>query len=69
MDEFRRFAAAVSYWAGHPFVFSGAVALLIIWGALGPAMNYSTAWFYLLFLPTGIDFSDDLYHRQYAKSG
>ncbi len=54
MDEFRRFAAAVSHWAGHPFVFSGAVALLIIWGALGPAMGYSTAWFYLLFLPTGI---------------
>ena len=53
-DIFNRFAATISLGVGHPLAFLSAVILILVWGAFGPGMNYSTAWIYWLTLTTGI---------------
>jgi low affinity Fe/Cu permease len=41
---FRRFARAASSAVGRPWAFSSAVAVVIVWGALGPVFRYSDTW-------------------------
>lgn len=41
---FRRCAAAVAWWAGHPAAFLGAVAVVVVWGILGPTFHFSDTW-------------------------
>jgi low affinity Fe/Cu permease len=53
-DIFNRFAGTVSLGVGHPLAFLSAVAMILVWAAFGPAVNYSTAWIYWLTLSTGI---------------
>lgn len=43
-DVFRRVAARVSAWAGTASVFLGAVIVVIVWAATGPAAHYSNTW-------------------------
>ncbi len=41
---FNRFAKWTAHAAGHPFAFSGAVLLIIVWAAMGPLFHYSEDW-------------------------
>jgi low affinity Fe/Cu permease len=43
-DAFRNFAAHVSTLAGSPWAFVGALAIVILWAALGPTYHYSDTW-------------------------
>jgi len=41
---FVRFARSVAYVSGHPYCFTGAMAIIVIWAALGPAFKFSDTW-------------------------
>ena len=41
---FTRFAKTISHYAGTPFVFGAAVAIVVIWAVTGPIFNYSDTW-------------------------
>jgi low affinity Fe/Cu permease len=41
---FRKFAEMVAYAAGTPWAFTGALAILLIWGASGPVFGFSEHW-------------------------
>lgn len=41
---FARTARRIAGWAGHPFVFAGAVALVVAWALLGPLFGFSDSW-------------------------
>jgi low affinity Fe/Cu permease len=41
---FRKFAEMVAYAAGTPWAFTGALAILIAWGASGPLFGFSEHW-------------------------
>lgn len=43
-DRFRILAGKVSVWAGSPLVFVGAILIILVWAASGPAANYSDTW-------------------------
>jgi low affinity Fe/Cu permease len=43
-NAFSRFASKAASAAGHPTVFAGAIAIIVAWGALGPAARYSDTW-------------------------
>jgi low affinity Fe/Cu permease len=43
-NMFRKVSARVSQWAGSPFVFIGAIVIIIIWALAGPAAGYSNTW-------------------------
>ncbi|GAB3272783.1 low affinity iron permease family protein [Sinomonas notoginsengisoli] len=43
-DFFTRFATRTSKVLGHPWVFSAAVAVLIVWAATGPLLGFSDTW-------------------------
>jgi low affinity Fe/Cu permease len=44
VQQFSKFAHAVSLWTGHPIAFLFAVAAVIIWVATGPFFNFSDTW-------------------------
>jgi low affinity Fe/Cu permease len=48
---FRRFAQAVSNLVGTPAAFAVALAIVLVWGALGPVFHFSDTW--QLFINTG----------------
>ena len=41
---FASFANRTSHACGHPFTFVGAVGLVLVWAATGPAFHYSETW-------------------------
>jgi len=41
---FDRFATVATHAAGSPWTFSGAVAIVLVWAALGPFVGYSEVW-------------------------
>lgn len=41
---FDRFATVATHAAGSPWTFSGAVAIVVVWAALGPFVGYSEVW-------------------------
>jgi low affinity Fe/Cu permease len=41
---FTRFAKATSRWTGRPIAFLMAVAVVLVWLALGPVFRYSDSW-------------------------
>lgn len=43
-NRFRSFANRVSEWAGSPYVFVGAITVIIVWALSGRAANYSDTW-------------------------
>jgi low affinity Fe/Cu permease len=43
-NSFSRFASKAASAAGNPLVFAGAIATIIVWGALGPVSHYSDTW-------------------------
>lgn len=43
-NRFRSFANSVSVWAGSPYVFVGAITVIIVWALSGRAANYSDTW-------------------------
>src|SRR5690349_9890693 len=43
-DTFRTFAAHISIHAGSPWAFAAALAIVVIWAALGPYFHYSDTW-------------------------
>ena len=43
-DFFTRFATRTSKVLGHPWVFSAAVAILVLWGISGPFLGFSDTW-------------------------
>ena len=43
-NSFSRFATKTATAVGHPYVFAGAIASILIWGALGPVAHYSDTW-------------------------
>ncbi len=43
-NRFRSFANKVSIWAGSPYVFTAALAAIIIWAVSGHAFHYSDTW-------------------------
>lgn len=45
MDRlFARFATGFAHYAGQPFVFVTAAALVLIWAVLGPVFGFSETW-------------------------
>lgn len=43
-NGFRSIANRVSAWAGSPYVFVGAITIIIVWALSGHAANYSDTW-------------------------
>ena len=43
-DFFTRFASTASSLLGRPWVFSVAIAVLILWGVSGPLLGFSDTW-------------------------
>jgi low affinity Fe/Cu permease len=43
-DFFTRFATRTSKVLGHPWVFSAAIAILVLWGFSGPFLGFSDTW-------------------------
>jgi low affinity Fe/Cu permease len=43
-DLFRTFAARVSSMAGSPWAFILALAIIVVWAALGPTYHFSDTW-------------------------
>lgn len=43
-DIFTRFTTNVSAWLGRPWIFVGALGILIIWGISGPILGFSDTW-------------------------
>lgn len=43
-NRFRSFANKVSLWAGSPYVFVGAIVVIIVWALSGHAVHYSDTW-------------------------
>jgi low affinity Fe/Cu permease len=43
-DRFGAFSSWVAHWSGKPQVFAVAVALLLIWGGVGPLAGFSEQW-------------------------
>ena len=43
-NTFRSFANKVSTWAGSPYVFVGAITIIILWALSGHAAHYSDTW-------------------------
>jgi len=41
---FARVARKVAGWTGHPLGFATAVAIVVVWAALGPFFNFSDTW-------------------------
>lgn len=41
---FLKVASALSHFAGRASTFVGAVALVVVWGALGPVFGFSDTW-------------------------
>ncbi|CAN5277288.1 low affinity iron permease family protein [soil metagenome] len=41
---FTPFARATSRASGHPIAFMSALALIVVWGALGPVFHYTDTW-------------------------
>lgn len=48
---FRKFSSVTAEMAGSPWAFTGALAIIIIWALLGPALHYSEDW--QLYINTG----------------
>lgn len=48
---FRKFSSKTADAAGSPWAFTGAVGIIVLWAALGPASNYSEDW--QLYINTG----------------
>jgi len=44
IKQFSQFAHATSLWTGHPYAFLVALAVVVVWAALGPVFNYSDTW-------------------------
>jgi low affinity Fe/Cu permease len=53
-DWFRRVAYGVSHAVGSPWVFLGAVGIVLVWLASGPFLNYSEHWQMLIHTGTAI---------------
>jgi low affinity Fe/Cu permease len=43
-NRFRSFANSVSSWAGSPYVFVGAMTIIIVWALSGHTFHYSDTW-------------------------
>jgi low affinity Fe/Cu permease len=43
-QAFAAFASRSAKLAGHPHVFLGAIVIVLVWGATGPAFRYSDTW-------------------------
>jgi low affinity Fe/Cu permease len=43
-EGFRKFAHAVSNWAGQPIVFLVAFMIIVLWAISGPLFKYSDTW-------------------------
>jgi len=43
-DIFTKFASAVAKAMGHPWVFTLALIVLLLWGASGPFLDFSDTW-------------------------
>jgi low affinity Fe/Cu permease len=43
-NRFRSLASRVSTWAGSPYVFFGAIVVVVLWASSGPAANFSDTW-------------------------
>ncbi len=43
-DRFGRFAATASGWLGSKWAFCGAILIIVVWAAAGPAFHYSNSW-------------------------
>jgi low affinity Fe/Cu permease len=43
-DRFGRFAAVASGWLGSKWAFCGAILIIAVWAAAGPAFHYSDTW-------------------------
>jgi low affinity Fe/Cu permease len=44
MNKFNKLARAAALLVGSPWAFAGALAITILWAALGPAFHYSDTW-------------------------
>src|SRR5581483_6163275 len=42
--KFGKAATAVASWVGTPWAFAAALAVIVVWGALGPRHHYSDTW-------------------------
>ncbi len=42
--KFGKAATAVAGWVGTPWAFAAALAVIVVWGALGPRHHYSDTW-------------------------
>src|SRR5690348_11016763 len=42
--SFARFSGAASTWLGSKWAFSGALLVILVWGASGPLFRYSDTW-------------------------
>ena len=42
--RFERFSERVTWWTGSTTAFVGALGVVLLWAALGPAFHYSTTW-------------------------
>jgi low affinity Fe/Cu permease len=43
-ELFHKFAFKVSKWVASPWMFCGALAVIVIWVVTGPAFNFSDTW-------------------------
>ena len=43
-DIFTKFTTLVSTWLGRPWIFVGALGILILWGISGPILGFSDTW-------------------------
>ena len=43
-DWFGRFAASASSWLGSRWAFTGAAAIILLWGLSGPLFRFSNTW-------------------------
>ena len=44
VNIFDRVAKRIAHLAGHPTIFALACLVIVVWGALGPALGYSDTW-------------------------
>ena len=44
LSAFDKFASRATRWAGSPVAFCMALALVLVWGAVGPLFKYSEGW-------------------------
>jgi low affinity Fe/Cu permease len=43
-ERFGHFAAMASAWVGSKWAFSGAILVIVVWAAAGPAFHFSNTW-------------------------